>query len=98
MSDVESVERVIASPPEAIFELLADPRHHHQIDGSGTVRDAKDAPERLVLGAKFGMAMHLGFSYSMENTVIEFEEGRRIAWQTRPPNVLGKVVGGRIWR
>ena len=98
MSDVESVERVIASPPEAIFELLADPRQHHQIDGSGTVRAAKDAPERLALGAKFGMAMHLGFSYSMENTVIEFEEGRRIAWQTRPPNVLGKVVGGRIWR
>jgi uncharacterized protein YndB with AHSA1/START domain len=99
VSDVESVERVIAAPPEAIFELLADPRHHHEIDGSGTVRDAKDAPERLTLGAKFGMSMHLGIGYSMESTVIEFEEGRRIAWQTRPPNSLAaKIAGGRIWR
>lgn len=99
MSDTESVERLIAAPPEAIFELLADPRRHHEIDGSGTVREAKGAPERLALGAKFGMSMKLGIPYSMENEVIEFEEGRRIAWQTRSPSpLLSRVVGGRIWR
>jgi uncharacterized protein YndB with AHSA1/START domain len=99
MSDVESVERVIPAPPEAIFDLLADPRRHHEIDGSGTVRDAKDAPERLSLGAKFGMSMHLGVGYSMVSTVVEFEEGRRIAWQTRPPSSFAaKFLGGRIWR
>ena len=37
MSDVESVERVIAAPPEKIFDLLADPARHHDIDGSGSV-------------------------------------------------------------
>ena len=44
------------------------------------------------------MNMKLGFPYSMESTVIEFEENRRIAWQTRPPGVFAKFGGGRIWR
>ncbi|MFN6120400.1 MAG: hypothetical protein ACK5CE_12325 [Actinomycetes bacterium] len=31
--------------------------------------------------------------------MIEFDENRRIAWQsTSPIKVLGLVVGGRIWR
>jgi uncharacterized protein YndB with AHSA1/START domain len=99
-SDVESVERTIAAPPEKIFELLADPARHRDIDGSGTVRDAHEGTGRLTLGSQFGMSMKLGFAYSMVNTVIEFEEGRRIAWQTRPlkPAALGRLVGGRIWR
>jgi uncharacterized protein YndB with AHSA1/START domain len=97
-SDVESVERVIPAPPEKIFDLLADPRRHHDIDGSGTVREAKDSPERLALGSTFGMSMKLGIPYSMTSTVIEFEENRRIAWQTRGPGRLGRKFGGRIWR
>ena len=40
----------------------------------------------------------MGVGYSMESTVIEFEEGRRIAWQSRPPGFVGKFVAGRIWR
>ena len=99
MSDVETVERVIAAPPEAIFALLADPRRHPEIDGSGSVRAAKDVPDHLELGSKFGMAMKVGISYSMVSEVIEFEPNRRIAWQTRPPSGLGaKFGGGRIWR
>ena len=97
--DVETVERVIPAPPEKIFELLVDPRRHHDIDGSGTVQDAKDSPERLGPGSTFGMSMKAGISYSMESTVIEFEENRRIAWQTKPPVSWGaKFGGGRIWR
>jgi uncharacterized protein YndB with AHSA1/START domain len=97
--DVETVERVIPAPPEKIFDLLADPRRHRDLDGSGTVRNAKDCPERLSLGATFGMSMKLGIPYSMVNEVIEFEEGRRIAWQPRPPGKIGsRMGGGRIWR
>ncbi|HZP29842.1 MAG TPA: SRPBCC family protein [Acidimicrobiia bacterium] len=96
--DVVTVERVVPAPPERIFELLADPSRHHDIDGSGTVRGAKDAPARLSLGANFGMSMRRGFGYSMVNEVVEFEEGRRIAWRPRPAGRLGSAFTGRIWR
>ncbi len=81
--DVVSVDRVIPAPPEKIFELLVYPDKHQLIDGSGSVRDAKGdaASERLKLGSKFGMKMKMGLPYSMTSTVVEFEEGRRIAWQ-----------------
>jgi uncharacterized protein YndB with AHSA1/START domain len=96
--DIESVERVIPAPPEKIFDLLADPSRHPQIDGSGSVRDAKQPSQRVKLGDKFGMSMKAGIPYSMVSTIIEFEDNRRIAWQSRPPGVFGKVGGGRIWR
>ncbi len=44
------------------------------------------------------MSMHHGIGYSMVNTVIEYEEGRRIAWQAFPTGAAGRVIGGRIWR
>lgn len=94
-----TVERVIPAPAEKIFALLADPRRHREFDGSGTVRDAVEGPPRLSAGAVFGMNMHMGGSYQMTSTVVDFEEGRRIAWQPRPTNALiATVVGGRIWR
>ena len=97
MPDTVSVERVIPTSPEKIFDLLADPARHRDIDGSGSVRNAKGEPQRLALGSKFGMSMKMGVPYSMVSTVIEFEENRKIAWQTWPP--IGKfMAGGRIWR
>ncbi len=97
--DVVSVERVIPVEASKIFDLLADPSRHREIDGSGTVRDSSEGSSRLSLGAKFGMSMKAGIGYSMENTIIEFEQDRRITWQTRPPNrFIGMLVGGRIWR
>jgi uncharacterized protein YndB with AHSA1/START domain len=96
-SDFETVERLIPAPAEAIFGLLVDPRRHHDFDGSGLVRDAKNVPDHLELGSTFGMSMKLGIPYSMVSTVIELEPNRRIAWQTYPP--IGRAIaGGRIWR
>jgi uncharacterized protein YndB with AHSA1/START domain len=96
---VLTVERVIRARPEAIFGLVADAAEHPRIDGSGAVRQAKpDAPERLELGSTFGMSMKMGIGYSMMNTVIEYEENRLIAWQTRPPGQMGRFTAGRIWR
>lgn len=97
-TDHVSVERLIPAPAEAIFDLIADPARHQDIDGSGTVRDAKTASTRLTKGSTFGMSMKWGMPYSMSNTVIEYEENRRLAWQTRGPGPIGKLVGGRIWR
>jgi hypothetical protein len=97
--DVETVERVIPASADRIFALIADPRRHPEIDGSGTVRDFKNVPDNLELGSTFGMSMKVGVPYSMVSTVIEYEKDRRIAWQTRPPGrIPGKLAGGRIWR
>ncbi len=71
---------VIAAPPERVFDLLADPRRHAEFDGSGSVRGAISGPERLSLGAKFGMDMRLVVPYRISSQVKEFEEGRGIAW------------------
>jgi hypothetical protein len=97
--NVVSTERIVPAAPEAIFDLVADASRHPDIDGSGAVRQVKPGgPERLSLGATFGMSMHMGMGYSMVNTVIEFEENRRIAWQAQLAGFLGKFIGGRIWR
>ena len=96
--DTESVERVIAASPEAIFALLADPSRHHDIDGSGSVQEVKTSPQRVKLGDQFGMSMRRVVPYSTTNTVIEFADDRRIAWHTCSTGLLGKVVGGPVWR
>jgi uncharacterized protein YndB with AHSA1/START domain len=97
-ADVVTVERVIPAPPEKIFDLIADPERHRDIDGSGTVREAKGDSQRLELGSKFGMSMKMGVPYSMVSTVVEYEPNRRLAWQTRGPGPIGRHVAGRIWR
>jgi uncharacterized protein YndB with AHSA1/START domain len=84
-----SVTRVIAAPPEVIFDILADPSRHAEIDGSGTVVKARGEVPRLALGSRFGMDMKMGVPYRMVSTVVDFEEGRRIAW---------RHVGGHTWR
>jgi Polyketide cyclase / dehydrase and lipid transport len=72
----------VNAPAQEIFNLLADPGRHHEIDGSGTVTGSKQlAPARLSNGARFGMSMKLGVPYKITNEVIEFEEGRVIAWR-----------------
>lgn len=77
-----SVSRVIPAPADQIFAVLASPAGHAQIDGSGTVVAARDGqPDTLVLGSRFGMNMKMGLPYRMQNTVVEYEENRLIAWQ-----------------
>jgi hypothetical protein len=85
-----SVEKIVPAPADQIFELLANPARHSEIDGSGSVKKSlAETPPRLTLGAKFGMSMKLGVPYKITNTVVEFEEGKQIAW---------RHFGGHIWR
>lgn len=85
-----SRSRFIAAAPKAVFEVLATPALHSVIDGSDTVKGAQPrGPERLALGARFGMEMKVGVDYKILNTVCEFEEGRRIAW---------RHFYGHVWR
>ena len=71
----------INAPTALIFDMIADPQMHAQFDGSGTVQRQIKGPQRLSMGATFGMAMRIGFPYTITNTVEEFEEPRRIAWR-----------------
>jgi uncharacterized protein YndB with AHSA1/START domain len=97
--DLLTIERRIPAQPEAIFDLLAAPSRHHEIDGSGAVRTPKSGPVRLDLGATFVMSMKMGIPYSTVSTVVEFEENRRIAWQTYSTiKWIARWGGGRIWR
>ena len=74
--------RIIAAPPEKIFEVLTDPTLHPVIDGSGMVTASRGpSGQRLAMGSKFGMKMKLGIPYRISNKVVEFEQDRLIAWQ-----------------
>ena len=86
-----SASITIAAPPDVVFAIVAAPRQHPRIDGSGSVRELLDGPERLsAKGDTFGVAMRMfGLPYQIRNTVVELEEDRRIAW---------RHFGGHRWR
>ena len=85
-----SESTTISAPPTVVFSIVADPRQHPRIDGSGSVRDTVQGPERLSQGATFGVSMKLfGLPYKISNRVVEFEEDRLIAW---------RHFGGHRWR
>ncbi len=76
----------IAAPASRIFDILADPRRHIEIDGSQMIRRCVAGPERLGLGSEFVMSMRLfGIPYRVRNRVVEFEENRLIAWRHFEP-------------
>lgn len=76
---------VVDAPPAAVFELLVTPARHREFDGSDMVGRALAGAQRLHLGARFGMAMRyrspLRFPYRIVNVVVEYVEGRRVAWR-----------------
>ena len=76
-----SASTTIAAPPATVFAILADPRQHPRIDGSGNVKDSIEGPERLELGSQFGMDMKMGAPYKIKNKVVEFEADKLIAWR-----------------
>ena len=85
-----SVSRFVSAPASEIFDLLADPKKHAVIDGSGSIKSTLEStPERLTLGATFGMSMKIVAPYRITNTVSEFVESKQIAWTH---------FGGHIWR
>ena len=78
---IKAARIVVAATPTTIFNILANPHRHKEIDGSQTIRSNISGPERLVLGSKFGMAMRLGINYRIMNKVVEFKENELIAWR-----------------
>jgi uncharacterized protein YndB with AHSA1/START domain len=94
-----SVSRHVAAPPSAIFDLVADPRRHADIDGSGMLQSNLKGPERLSLGDSFSTSMKAGgVPYRVTCTVSELEPDRRIAWQPWVKVGGVTVMGGVTWR
>ena len=73
---------VIDAPAEAVFALVADPHHHHDIDGSGTVQPQISGPDRLSDGAKFSVHMKYGpLPYKITSTTTAYVDDELIEWR-----------------
>lgn len=90
---VVTASREIAAAAQQIFELIADPSQQPRWDGNDNLTEA-DAGQRVHrVGDVFTMALTQGTV--RDNHVVEFEEGRRIAWLPSEP---GKEPPGHLWR
>jgi len=90
---VVSASREIAAGPERIFELIADPAVQPRWDGNDNLASAPAGQRVRRVGDVFTMTLiHGGVR---ENHVVEFEEGRRIAWLPAEP---GQEPPGHLWR
>ncbi len=72
----------VAAPASELFAIVADPRRHHELDGSGTVGDNVRGPERLASGARFSTKMTMfGLPYRITSTVTEVKPDQLIEWR-----------------
>ena len=90
---VVSASREIAAGPERIFELIADPAQQPRWDGNDNLAAAPEGQRVRQTGDVFTMTLTTGAI--RENHVVEFDEGRRIAWRPAEP---GQRPPGHLWR
>jgi len=90
---VVSASRQIAAGPETIFELIADPAQQPRWDGNDNLARAAEGQRVRGTGEVFSTELTRG--ETRENHVVEFEEGRRIAWRPAEP---GRRPPGHLWR
>ncbi len=90
---VVKASREIAAAADRIFELIADPSQQTRWDGNDNLADAAPGQRVRHLGDVFTVRLTLGSV--RENHVVEFEEGRRIAWLPAEP---GRRPPGHLWR
>ena len=83
----------ISAGADEIFELIADPAQQPRWDGNDNLAEAP-AGQR-VRGVDDVFTMTLTGGQVRENHIVEFEEGRRIAWRPAEP---GQQSPGHLWR
>jgi len=72
----------VSAPAGEVFALVADPRRHHEFDGSGTVGANIDAPANLVAGARFSTKMRMyGVPYRITSTITALHPDRLVEWR-----------------
>jgi uncharacterized protein YndB with AHSA1/START domain len=90
---IVSAGREIAAPADKIFELIADPSLQPRWDGNENLAEARTGQRVRATGDVFTTTLTLGSDRT--NHVVEFEEGRLIAWRPSEP---GKEPPGHLWR
>jgi uncharacterized protein YndB with AHSA1/START domain len=90
---VVRASREIAAPADKIFELIADPSQQPQWDGNDNLAEAAAGQRVRTVGDVFTMTITQGSVRN--NHVVEFEEGRLIAWRPSEP---GNEPPGHLWR
>lgn len=71
----------VPAPARELFAIVADPRRHRELDGSGTVRDNVRGPERLSPGARFSTQMTMyGLPYRITSTVTAVKPDQLVEW------------------
>jgi uncharacterized protein YndB with AHSA1/START domain len=90
---IVTASREIAAGPEQVFELIADPALQPRWDGNGNLAEAPVGQRVRGMGEVFTMTLTTGAV--RENHVVEFEEGRRIAWLPSEPD---QQPPGHLWR
>jgi uncharacterized protein YndB with AHSA1/START domain len=93
MHKIVSAQREIAAPAATIFELIADPARQPEWDGNNNLDHAETTERVRGVGDMFAMRTVKG--NRRENHVVEFVEGRLIAWMPAEPG--GKPLG-HLWR
>lgn len=83
----------INAPASDIFELIADPARQPEWDGNDNLQVAEAGHRVAGIGEVFEMTLTNG--KVRENHVVEFEEGRLIAWRPADP---GETPAGHLWR
>lgn len=83
----------VGASAEVIFELIADPSQQPRWDGNDNLAEASPGQRVREVGDVFLMTLSKGSV--RENHVVEFEEGRRIAWMPADP---GQPPAGHLWR
>ncbi|HEX6392809.1 MAG TPA: SRPBCC family protein [Acidimicrobiales bacterium] len=89
---VVSATRDIAAGADRIFEFIADPAQQPLWDGNDNLASAESGQRVRSVGDVFVMTLTMGTV--RENHVVEFEEGRRIAWKPSEP---GRQPPGHLW-
>jgi uncharacterized protein YndB with AHSA1/START domain len=90
---VISASLVVDAPAEAIWELIAEPTRQPSWDGNDNLGHAE--PGQRVHGVGDVFRMTLSGGAVRDNHVVEFDEGRRIAWR---PSEVDRPPFGHLWR
>ncbi|WP_308817593.1 SRPBCC family protein [Pseudonocardia alni] len=85
--------RTVAADPATIFELIADPARQPSWDGNDNLAEAAPGQRVRAVGDVFSMLLTQGTV--RENRVVEFTEGRLVAWLPSEP---GSPPPGHLWR